>query len=91
MSDNKSMNLYKVKKNSIYQVTEVPDEGLLENLGIRVGSEIEVKMRYRLSGPVLLCVEGSYTVALGKDVAKMIKVKNISSHEAQLADEAVTA
>jgi len=67
-------NLYEAKKNGLFTVISAPDIGLLENLGIRAGTEIIIQNRYAWGGPVLLRVEGTYSVALGKDIAKQIDI-----------------
>ena len=67
--------LYEVKERGTFQVISIPDIGLLENLGLRVGTHITLKNRYALGGPVLLRIEGAYSVALGKDIAQQISVK----------------
>jgi len=71
-------NLYVADKNNRFQVTSVPDIGLLENMGVRSGTQVTVQNRYALGGPVLLRVEDAYSVALGKDIAIQIGVKKVS-------------
>jgi len=71
-------NLYEAKVNSSLQVASVPNIGLLKNLGVRCGTNVTVQNRYSLGGPVLLRVEDTYSVAIGKDVATQIAVKEIS-------------
>ena len=73
------MNLYQSKKNRIYKVISVPDIELLENLGLRNDSMITVKARYALGGPVYLRVEDAFNIALGKDVATQITVREVLS------------
>lgn len=70
-----SFNLYEAKKNGDFQVVSVPDIGLLKSIGLRTGTEITVKTRYALGGPVLLRVKDAYSLALGRDIAKQIIVK----------------
>jgi len=73
-------NLYEAKnKGKTFQVTSVPNIGLLKNMGLRTGVNITVQNRYALGGPVLLRVEGAYSVALGKDIAKQISIKEVIS------------
>ena len=72
-------NLYEAKKNAVFTVVSVPDIGLLESLGVREGSHITLQNRYALGGPVLLRVEDAYSVALGKDIAKQITVREVES------------
>ena len=71
-------NLYEVKSKGILQVTSVPDISLLDNLGLRAGTQVMILNRYSLGGPVLLRVEGAYSVALGKDIAQQISVREVS-------------
>lgn len=74
---NKPANLYEARRMGTFQVVSVPDIRLLENMGLRTGTKITVQNRYALGGPVLLRVEGAYSVALGKDVAKKIEIKEV--------------
>ncbi|MCL2169774.1 MAG: ferrous iron transport protein A [Defluviitaleaceae bacterium] len=71
------MNLYQAKKNGTFLIVSVPDIELLSNLGLREGVSAEVKSRYALGGPVLLRVENSFNVALGKDIAIQIGVREV--------------
>ena len=70
----KIFNLYEAKIAEPFFVVSAPEITLLENLGIRQGMQVSIQNRYGFGGPVLLCVDGSYTVALGKDIATMIFV-----------------
>ena len=72
-------NLYESKKMCDYEVASVPEIGLLQNLGLRVGTTITVQNRYILGGPVLLRVNGAYSVAVGKDIAIQIAVKEVAA------------
>ena len=83
---NNGINLYEAAKKGEFTVTSVPDIGLLESLGIRVGSKITVQNRYILGGPVLLRVEGAYSVALGKDIAKQINEFQLCRNDVQILD-----
>ena len=76
MSD-KVINLYEAKKTGSFQVEAIPNIQLLENLGLRVGSPIKVQNRYALGGPVLLRIEDAYSVAVGKDIARQIVVREV--------------
>jgi len=69
-----SSNLYKARKGGVYKILSVPDNKLLQNMGIRVGVNVLIKNRYTFGGPVLLCVENSFNVAIGKDIAAQILV-----------------
>ena len=76
---NEVINLYEAKKASTLQVVSIPNIGLLENLGLYVGTEIVIQNRYRFGGPVLLRVRDAYQVAIGKDIAKQVTVKEVST------------
>ena len=69
------MSLYEAKKFGTFQVASVPRIQLLENMGLRVGTKVTLQNRYNLGGPVLLKVEGAYSLALGKDIAQQIAVR----------------
>jgi len=56
----------------------VPDIGLLQSLGVRAGTQVTVQNRYALGGPVLLRVEGTFSVAVGKDIARQIAVRELA-------------
>ena len=75
MTDKENVNLYNAKKDGEFQVVSVPDIGMLKNLGVHTGTHIAVQNRYALGGPVLLRVEGAFTVAIGKDIARQITVR----------------
>lgn len=68
-------NLYEAKKNINLHVASIPNVGLLQNIGLRTGTKVAVKTRYAFGGPVLLRVENSFTIAIGKDIATQISVK----------------
>ena len=73
------MNLYEAKKNGSFKVASVPNIGLLQNLGLCVDTNITVQGRYALGGPVLLRVEDAFAVAIGKDIATQIAVKEVAA------------
>ena len=70
--------LYTADKSIGLQVISVPNISLLENMGLRSGTKITIQNRYAFGGPVLLRVEGAYSIALGKDIATQIGVKKAS-------------
>lgn len=70
-------NLYEAKIRGTFQVTSIPNIRLLENMGLRIGSQITIQYRYALGGPVLLRIEDAYSIALGKDIAKQINIQEI--------------
>jgi len=73
------VNLYEAGRGDSYQVASVPNIGLLDNIGLRVGTRVKVQSRYALGGPVLLRVEGAYAVAIGKDIATQIAVRSAAA------------
>ena len=75
------ISLYKAHKNSILKITSVPKVELLQGLGLGVGTQVKVQNRYTFGGPVLLLVEESYSVAVGKDIATQIAVMEVGASE----------
>ncbi|MCL2840280.1 MAG: ferrous iron transport protein A [Defluviitaleaceae bacterium] len=73
------INLYEAGKNEAFYVVSIPNIGLLESLGLRLGTKVAIQTRYMLGGPVLLCVEDSFLVAIGKDIATQIAVKEVTA------------
>ena len=70
-----SLSLYEAKKMGTFQLASVPKIGLLEGMGLRIGTKVTLQNRYAFGGPVLLTVEGAYSVAIGKDIAQQIAVR----------------
>ena len=68
------ISLYKAEKNSILQIVSIPNVILLEHMGLRNGARIKICNRYIFGGPVVIQVEDTYVLAIGKDVAKHIQV-----------------
>ena len=68
------ISLYRAKTGNTYDVVTIPEVELLKSLGIRQGSSVEMICRYPLGGPVLLRIEDSSTVAIGKDIASLVSV-----------------
>jgi len=79
MLNKQPLSLYEAKKAGTFQVASVPKIGLLENMGLRIGTKVTVQNRYALGGPVLLIVEGVYSIAIGKDIAQQIAVKEVAA------------
>ena len=71
------INLYQAKKHSNLQLASVPQIPLLESMGLRIGTKVNLQNRYALGGPVLLRVEDAYSIALGKDIAQQIAVNEL--------------
>ena len=72
------VNLYQARVNGVFQVISTPDISLLENLGLRTGIRFVVQNRYGLGGPMLLRIENAFTIAVGKDIAMQISVKEVT-------------
>ena len=70
-------NLYDGKVNRLMHIVALPEISLLKSLGLRLGTSVKIQNRYRLGGPILLRVEDSFSVAVGKDVAKQISVSEV--------------
>lgn len=70
-------NLYEAKKGDSFRIVSVSNIAMLESLGLRSGTQIAVQNRYAFGGPVLLRVEDTYCVALGKDIATQILVREV--------------
>ena len=74
MRSKKPKSLYEAQKQETFQVASVPHIPLLQNLGLRPGTQVTVQNRYSLGGPVLVRVEGAFDLALGKEIACKIAV-----------------
>ena len=72
------MNLYEAKNSDSFQLASLPDIGLLQSMGLRVGTQVKVQSRYALGGPILLRVEDAFSVAIGKDIATQISVREVA-------------
>lgn len=77
MSNGKTTNLYSAKKGHLFKIVSVANIALLESLGVRLGAQVAVQNRYTFGGPVLLRIEDSYSVAIGKDIATQILVQEV--------------
>ena len=71
------IDLYEAAKNKTLQVVKIPDIGLMESLGLRPGTLLTIKNKYGFGGPVLLRIGETFTVAVGKDIAKQVVVKEV--------------
>jgi len=74
-----SSNLYEIKNNAAFEVTSIPNIVLLENMGLRAGTQVTVQNRYGFGGPVLIRVDGTYSIAVGKDIATQITVREVAA------------
>ena len=73
------LSLYEAKEKVSLKVASLPQISLLENMGLRPGTQLSVQIRYALGGPVLLRVEDAYDLALGKDIARQIAVQETAA------------
>ncbi|MCL2618963.1 MAG: ferrous iron transport protein A [Defluviitaleaceae bacterium] len=73
------INLYEAAPDVVFSVVSVPNIGLLGSMGLRVGSRVVVQNRYALGGPVLMRVEDTYSLAIGKDIATQIAVREAAA------------
>lgn len=69
-------NLYNVKNGKHYIILRVPDINLLSSIGLFRGAEILKEHTYGLGGPVSLSLS-TRKIAIGKDIAKEIIVKEV--------------
>jgi len=69
-----TLDLYAAGKGRDFLIASVPDMVGLDGLGLREGVRVTVRNRYALGGPVLLRVEDTFSVAVGKDIARRIAV-----------------
>lgn len=71
---NQMLSLYTAPENRRYTVSDVPDVKILHSLGFFPGTAVYKKKRFKLGGPVLINL-ATREIALGKDIAKAIVVK----------------
>jgi Fe2+ transport system protein FeoA len=74
--------LYTVPENRCYTVAHVPDVKILSSLGFYPGTVVHKKKRYGWGGPVLVNL-ATREIALGKDIASAILVKEAKEQEAK--------
>jgi Fe2+ transport system protein FeoA len=70
-------NIYQAKNNRYYIIESVPETPLLLSLGIEPNVRVYKKYSYRLGGPVIIDVD-MCRVAIGKDIARQIIVKEVN-------------
>jgi len=68
----------KSQKNKPLKIVSVPNIALLQGLGLRTNTKVSIHTRYALGGPVLLRVEDTFAVAIGKDIATQIIIEEAS-------------
>ncbi len=69
------MNLYEVKAGLKYRVTETPSVAIIHTLGVYVGGVVGKVDTYKFGGPALIEINGR-SIAIGKDIAKLIQVED---------------
>ncbi len=70
------MPLYELKAKQRGIIEEVPAMGLLNSLGVRKGMAVSVMSRQPLGGPIVVKL-GSTCLAMARDVAEQIEVKEV--------------
>ncbi len=68
------MCLYNLNNNSKCTVESAPSNGLLRSLGIRKGISLSIMTRQLAGGPIVVQI-GRRSIAIGRDVAEQIIVK----------------
>lgn len=76
MKKEKEHSIYEAKLGFKYQVNDIPDIELLHSLGVYRGAKMTLKEKINLGGPVVLEM-GHRTVAIGKDIARQIFVREV--------------
>ncbi len=71
------MSLYKLKCSNSCTIEKVPTGGLLNSLGVREGLSVLIKSKQPFGGPVVIQI-GSRCIAIAKDLAENIMVKEVS-------------
>ncbi|MDI9472479.1 MAG: ferrous iron transport protein A [Tissierellia bacterium] len=70
-------NLYEVEDKKEYKIEEIPDSDLLATIGVIPGSIIRKEYTYGFGGPAHIKL-GTRNVAIGKEMAKTVKVSEVS-------------
>ena len=70
------MSLYTMKKNSRCIIESLPQVPLLDSLGLRMGSTIEVQSRQPMGGPVVVRL-GNRSVAVAREYAEQMIVREV--------------
>ncbi|MGF7184383.1 ferrous iron transport protein A [Desulfitispora alkaliphila] len=71
------MTLYTIKNKDCYIIDKLPQIGLLNSLGMREGAVVSIMSKQPLGGPVVVKL-GGRCLAISKDVAEQITVKEVS-------------
>lgn len=69
-------NLYAVEDKKEYRIEEIPGSDSLATIGIIPSSIVKKEHTYRLGGPAYIKL-GTRSIAIGKEMAKSVKVKEI--------------
>lgn len=69
--------LYSMQNEKECQIKSMPENSVLNSFGVYKGAKICKKVTYNVGGPVLIEVKGR-EVAIGKDIAMLIKVEEIA-------------
>ncbi|MGX8796656.1 FeoA family protein [Fusibacter sp. JL298sf-3] len=71
------MSLYELGKETTCLVLEVPDEVLLQSLGLRAQMTVTVLTRQPFGGPVVVKLRNR-NIAIDKHIAEKIKVRSVT-------------
>lgn len=70
------MSLYKMKKNCRCIIESLPQIPLMDSLGFRLGSAIQVQSRQPMGGPVVVKL-GNRSVAVAREYAEQMTVREV--------------
>ena len=73
----KDQSLYDAAKGAALIIIDMPKISLLTSMGLGIGTQIKVESKYPFGGPVLLKIENTCSIALGKDIAKQVAVQEV--------------
>lgn len=71
------MSLYTLAKAHRCVIEKLPEITMLNSLGLREGISVTVKSKQPLGGPIVIQI-GNRCIAVAKDVAEKIVVKEVS-------------
>ena len=70
------MSLYQMKNNSKCIIESLPHVPLMDSLGFRMGSAVEVQTRQPMGGPVVVRL-GNRSVAVAREYAEQMTVREV--------------
>lgn len=69
--------LYRAEVGKNYTISTIPNNQLLSSIGIFEGAKVRTENRYRIGGPVSVCLSSTRKIAIGKDIAEKIYVEEV--------------